>query len=332
MSRRDSLGIAAQYDWGQPMSTIEFYAPVESVDVSHNDETIEIEETTGTRFPSRIEKGTRYGELSVSGAVRSESFGRILYATFGEPTTVATADPAFVHTFDPAAADAQPLPVSLLVSRVDPDPGIIDLFDDCIVNSLTMNCEPNGYLSYSATFVAKDYESKAAPSPTFDFSERYPFHRLTAYISVDGGAEEEIPLGSWSMEYNNNIPTDAFVLGQRVLWELVEDNADCSVSFSPRTKLNEHHRRALADTPEAVKLRLEAVGSDIGVGSVPDGEFRVEVILHLIEYTDAPASINAGERMNMIEISARAAYDDDAGKFIDVILENETEDYDQPVS
>lgn len=330
MARRDSFGIAAQTDWGDANDTMEFFIPVESVDVSHNDETIEVDETTGTRFPSRIEKGTRYAELTVNGPVRAESFGRVLYATFGEPTTDGTNNPAYVHTFDPAESDAHPLPVSMLVTRKDPVVPIVDLFEDAIVNTLSLTCEPNGYLSYSAQLVARDYTPDADPSPTLDFSERFPFHRLTAYISVDGGQEEEIPLASWSMEYSNNIPTDAFVLGQRTLWEVSEDNADCSVTFSPRTDLEEHHRRALADNPTAVKLRLEAEGADIGTGSVPDGSFRVEVILYLIEYTDAPASINAAERMNMIEITARAAYDDDNDKFVDVILENETAAYAQP--
>lgn len=332
MARRDSFGIAAQEDWGTAESTMEAFVPVESVDVNHNAETIDSEETTGTRFPARMEKGTRFGELTGRGSVRAESFGRILYAAMGEPTTVATAAPAYVHTWDPAAADKRPLPVSLLVTRRDPTPPIVDLFHDAIVNTLSISCEPNGHTTFEAGFVAKDYAEAGTPSPTLDFSERFPFHTLTAYISVNGGSEEEIPLAAWSMEYSNNVPTDAFVLGQRTLWELAEDNADCSVSFSPRTNLEEHHRRALADEPDSVKLRLEAVGGDIGSGSVPDGSFRLEVILYLLEYADAPASIDAGSRMNLIEVSARAAYDDTAGKFITVELENETASYDQPVS
>lgn len=332
MSRSDSFGIAPQADWGTAEETMSAYAPVETVDVNHNNESIEVEETTGTRFPARIERGTRFGELTVSGPVRAESFGWTLYATFGEPDTVTTADPAIVHTWDPAAADARPLPVTLLVAREDPDPEIVDRFFDAIVNELTISAEPNGYLSYQASYIARDYTADVSPTPTLDFSERYPFHKLTAYITIGSDPEEEIPLASWSMSYSNNVPTDAFVLGQRTLWELVEDNASCECTFSPRSDLAEHHRRALADTPEAVKLRLEAVGGDIGEDSIPDGSFRVEVILYLLEYTDAPASINAAERMRQIDITARAAYDDTNSKFVDVILENETAAYEQPVS
>lgn len=326
MARRDSFGIAAQTAWGTANATPDYYIPVTSVTVSPNEETIEVEETTGTRFPSRIEKGTRYSELSVEGPVRVESFGSILYAALGEPTTTNN-DPAYIHEFDPAAASKVPLPVSMRVSRVDPDTPIVDQFEDAIVNTLSVSCEPNGYASYTASFVAKDYESAATPSPTLDFSDRFPFHQLTAYISVNGGSETEIPLASWSVEYNNNIPTDAFVLGQRTLWEVVEDNADCSVTFSPRSDLNDHYRRALADSPDAVKLRLEATGDVIGSAA---GNVRFEVTLHLLEYTDAPANISASDRLNMIEVSGRAAYDDANSKFVTFELENEVASYAQP--
>lgn len=331
MSRSDSFGIAAQEDWGDPEDTMEFFIPVETVDVNHNPESIEVEETTGTRFPARMERGTRYGEITVSGPVRVESVGRLLYATIGVPTSDSTDAPAIVHTFDPAGVGIVPKPVSLLVARVDPSPTpIVDLFYDCLVNELTISVEPNGYLSYAASFISRDYIEDAAPSTTYDFSERFPFHRLNAYIDLEDAAEAEIPLGSWSMTYSNNIPTDVFVLGQRTLWEVVEDNASMETSFMPRTAMDEHHRRALADTPEAVKLRLEAIGANIGSGSVPDGSYRFEVIQHLLEYVDAPASINAAERMRGIEVTARGAYNDDAGKFVEVIVENETAGYAVP--
>src|SRR5690606_7662668 len=121
MARSDSLGIAAQAAWGTPEDTMEYYPPVESVDVSHNTETIEIEETLGNRFPSRIEKGTRYGELSIAMAPRIVSFPRLLSGLLGEPATTQPAGTGaptvFEHEFDPAAADAEPIPLSLLVDR-----------------------------------------------------------------------------------------------------------------------------------------------------------------------------------------------------------------------
>src|SRR5690606_31206462 len=103
MSRMESFGIAAQEDWGDPEDAMEFFIPVETVDVNHNNEVIEVEETTGTRFPTRIERGTRFAEIVVSGPARIESLGRILYACLGKPTTNNTDAPAFEHTFDPAA-------------------------------------------------------------------------------------------------------------------------------------------------------------------------------------------------------------------------------------
>jgi hypothetical protein len=329
MSRSDSFGIAAQEDWGDPEETMTFFIPVETVDVSHNNETIEVEETTGTRFPARIERGTRFGELTVEGPLRSESAGLLLYATFGVPATTGGNGTAFLHVFDPAVAGRVPKPVSLLVNRTDPEPTITDRFHDALCNELTISCEPNGHMRYSASFIAKDYLEVNEPSTSYDFSHRWPFFQAKAYLDVEGGGEAEVPVGSWSMTYSNNIPTDVFVLGQRTLWELVEDNASMETSFLARSDFEEHYRRALADEPDACKLRVEAIGPTMA-GSTD--EYRFEVIQWLIEETDAPANLNAAERMTGIEVTARAAFDDDNTKFVTVDLDNLTASYAEPVS
>lgn len=332
MSRVDSFSLAAQEDWGVPNTTMDYTVPVESVDVSHNQETIEVDETTGTRFPTRIERGTRFGELSATGLVRAISFGRIASAFFGLPDTAqpdAVGSPTvYRHTFDPAASGKAPIPHTIVVAREDPDPAIVDQFNDCIGNEMTLSVEPNGILTFSASFVARDSEEVASPSPTSDFSRRFPFHQASVFLKIGEDAEEEIPTAAWSWTYSNNVPTDVFVLGLRTLWELREDNATSEVSFSPRSELNEHHRQALGDEPGRCRLRFVATGPIIE----DTFAWQIEVIQYLLEYTDAPANVSAAERMRLVEVTARAAYDDVAGKFIDLVLTNTVEDYDQPVA
>lgn len=337
MARSDSLGIAAQAAWGTPEDTMEYYPPVESVDVSHNTETIEIEETLGNRFPSRIEKGTRYGELSIAMAPRIVSFPRLLSGLLGEPNTTQPAGTGaptvFEHEFDPAAADADPIPLSLLVDRRDPDPGITDLFWDALVNEMTLSCEPNGLLMANMSVVAARVdEGVTPPSVTADTSTRFPFHTAVVYLTadIDGDqtpTEVEIPVSSWSITYSNNIPTDTFVLGSRYLYEVRPDNATCDVSFTIRgSDLDAHHRRALETFPTGNRLRMVATGPEI------DGGYheQIEVDVALFEYTDAPANINAGERLNSIEVTGRAAYDEDSDRFVTVTVTNSVSSYEQP--
>lgn len=335
MARSDSLGIAAQAAWGTAENTMEFYPPVESVDVSHSVENIEIEETLGNPFPTRLEKGTRFGELTISAAARVVSFPRLLSGLIGEPNTTQPNDTdaptVYEHEFDPVAAD-DPIPLSLLVHRADPTPGITDLFYDALINEATLSCEPNGLLMASLTAVARNVDEDVdAPSVTSDVSTRFPFHTAAVYLTpdVDGDqtpTEVEIPVSSWSITYSNNILTDAFVLGSRLLWEVAPDNRTCEVSFTPRTDLAEHHRRALATYPSGNRLRLVAEGPEIEGGF----KFAVEVDVALFEYTDAPANISAAERLNSVEVTGRAAFDDDASRFVTFTVRNSVASYAQP--
>lgn len=335
MARSDSLGVAPQKLWGTAVDTMEYFPPVESVDVSHNSETIEVDETMGNRFPNRIEKGTRYGELQISAAVRATSFPRLLSGLIGEPTTTqpngTTAPTVYEHVFDPAGSKDTPVPLSLLVDRADPSPGITDLFYDALINELQLSLEPNGLLMAEATAVAMNVdEGVTPPTPTTDTSKRFPFHTATVYLTVDVDAntptEVAIPVSNWSITYSNNIPTDAFVLGQRTLYSLDLDNATCEVSFTPRTDLEAHHRRALATYPTGNRLRLVAEGPVIDGGFA----YTVEVDVALFEYTEAPANVNAGERLNTIEVSGRAAFDPDTTKFVTFSVINTITGYPRP--
>jgi hypothetical protein len=327
MARNDSLGLAKQVAEGTGVAVMEYFPPVESVDVSQNLETIEIDETTGTRFPTRLEYGTEFWGLDASGAARVASLPRLLSAFFGAPTTTtpdgALAPTARQHLFDPAAAGKTPIYHSALVTRTDPDPPIVDLMTDVLGNELTLSVEPNGLLMFEASLIGRTRASAAEPSPTFDFSRRFPFHEAKAYLSIDGGVEAEVKVGAWSFTYNNNLDTDAWVLGQRGLYTLQPGNADAEASFSPREALSAHYARALASTPEEVKLRLTATGPIIG-GAVA---YQIEVIAYLLEYTDVPANLSAADRLNMVEISARAAYDDVTSKFVTVSVINTVASY-----
>ena len=58
MARSDSVGLAKQTALGTKQTTMEFFVPVESADVSNAVETLEAEETIGNRFPSGIDYGS----------------------------------------------------------------------------------------------------------------------------------------------------------------------------------------------------------------------------------------------------------------------------------
>lgn len=324
MSRVDSVGLAKQASVGTKQVTMEYYVPVESADVGLSRETMEVEETVGHRFPTDIDYGTEFWEASLSGKARASSLVRLLSMYFGAPTTSATAHAgAKQHLFNPVSAVSL-VPHSVLFNRTDPSTAITDLVYDAYGNTLNLGVAVNDFVSFEAGIVGiSNDDARPEPTVTLDTSPRFNFDECTAYISVNGGGETEIPLSDFSLSYNNNFETDNFVLGQRTLYALNEGNATADVTFTVKGDMDDHYRRALLATPDAVKLRLIAEGAVIGT-AVP---YTFEITVYRCAYISAPAAISAADRLTGIEVSARAAYSSSDSKFVDVKVINTVTSY-----
>jgi hypothetical protein len=326
--RNDIFGLAKQTGLGTKQTVMEYFPPVETVSPGASRETLEEEETTGTRFPTGIEYGTQFWEVQVEGAARFNSLPRLLSGFLCAPVTTTPdgtgAPTGRNHAFDVAAPGAAPVPHSMFVVRRDPSPPIVDLFWDALGNELELSVEPNGFVRYAAGYVARELDDgQPAPSPTLDVSKRIPFDLCKAHLSVDDGPETEVAVAGFSLAYSNSIDTDEAVLGSRRLFTVEPGNATAEVTFMPRQGLEEHYRRALQDDPASVRIRLEALGAVIGAAV----RYKLEVIVHSCEYVDAPAEINAAERLKSIEVTARARYDDTSSKFVTVNVVNEINAY-----
>lgn len=324
MSRVDSVGMAKQAAFGTKQTTMEYFVPVESADPNLNRETMEVEETVGHRFPTDIDYGTEFWEASMSGKARLSSLPRMLSGFMGAPTTSATAEAtAKQHLFNPVAASSI-VPHSILFNRSDPSTAITDLLWDAYGNSLSLGVAVNEFLNFEATYVGKSNDdARPEPTVTLDTSPRVNFDEVTAFISVNGAAEVAAPLSSFSLNYSNNFETDNFVLGARTLYALNEGNASADVSFTVKDTLSTHYRRALLADPANVKIRLLGTGALIGTGI----SYVFEVTVYRCHYLTAPAAISAAERLTGIEVSARAAYDTTASKFVDVRVINTVASY-----
>lgn len=326
MSRMDSVALSAQSAKGTAQETAEYTIPVESADATESGESLELEETIALPFPTRVEKGTHYFEVPLTLAPRPASLPRILSAFFGAPSTELEdgASGAYRHTFSAAALEAL-VWHSILVNRADPSPAITDLYFDALGNEFTLKVEPDGYLMLEATFfaLALDAEQSAPVSPVVDFTERFTFKDCTAYLNVEGAGEAEVKVGAFALTYSTNLVTDIKVLGQRALWDLPANNRTAEVTFTTREDLAEHYRRALEDNPEAVSIRLNAVGAEIESGF----PLEIDVTIPLTEYLTAPAPVNAGEYLTGVEVTARAAYSPDDAEFVQIDVVNDVADY-----
>lgn len=317
--RKDSLGLAGQAALGTKQTVMEHFPPVESVDVKDAGATIESNETTGSRAPSRLEKGVKAWEITSKGSLRPASGPRLVSGFLGTPTIsqpdAGGAPTAYSFLFDPLGSD--PIPHSLEVARVDPNPPIVDLFWDAVGDTLTLSAEPNGYLDFEAVHFALDRDADlAAPTVTADASKRFTFDQVQVFADVNGGGEQEVPVAAWSVALDNATDRSAEILGTRKLQDAEPGDLAAELSFTPRDRatLRDWYDRALADDLDAIKLRMTATGAIIA-GAVA---FKVEVIAYLCELTEAPANVDAGTRLAAIPVKAQAALDDATGKFVTV--------------
>ncbi len=332
MSRVDSVGLAKQTGAGEgglgtKNVTPSFYVPVESADTGTNTEEMTREETLGHQFPTDPDRGVQFFEPSLSGACRSASLPRLLSMFLGDPLTTtpdATGAPsARNHNFNPVARPT-PRAHSLLLNRTDPSPAITDLLWDAIGNSLTLQVSTNDWMAFEASLVAAQVdESLTEPSVTADLTRRFAFYETKAYLTIGGGAEAEIAVADVSLTYNLNVDTDQAVLGSRRLYKVQAGNADCEVSFTAKQDIGLFYRRALALTPQNVKLRVEALGPIIG-GAIAQ---KVVITLPRLFEIEAPVDIAAGETLKDVGVTARAAYDATTSKFVEVDVVNVTAAY-----
>lgn len=315
--RKDAFGLAKQTVYGTKVTVMEQFPPVESVDVKDVAERITSDETTGTRFPARIEQGVKGYEITAKGSIRPQSAPRVLSGFLGTPVKT---NPylgqagAYSYMFDPVLADPQLH--SVIASMKDPTPNpIVALFFDTLGDQLTLRAEPSGFLSFEGQYFAADYDgAQPAPVPAFDATKRFTFDQIHVWASINGAAEVEIPSAAWQITYSNALDRGGKILGQRKLYDLYAGDAACDVQFTPKSLLDAHFARALLDDPDTVKLRMVATGAIIA-GAVP---FLVEVIVYLCEYIEAPVKIEASSRLNAIPVKARAAYDAANSKFVTV--------------
>ncbi len=324
MSRRDAVGLSRQTNLATKNAVVGYWVPVESGERGLSRETLEIDETIGNRFPTGLDYGSRYFEPSFQGAVRLNSFPRVLAPTLGDPTSAATAEAtAKKHTFDPSLVDPQPHGV-FMHTDIDGEVDTDDLFWSAISNELVISCEPNDYLRFEQNMIAiKDDDTVVSPTVTSDLSRRFAYHLIKTFISVEGGAETEIPTAGFSFTYTNDLGTDEIVLGSRDLYKLPLGNVDGELTFTPKTNLNAWYRRALLLEPDSVKFRVLCEGDVIGTGV----KQAVEIIIHNTEAVEAPVDIDAGDPLTGVEITARAAYDAGTGKFCTVAVTNTVASY-----
>lgn len=320
MSKADYMGVSLQQAGVNGLKVVratwDYFTPIQNEDITMQREELEAEETVGSRAPSPQEYGGRIFSGGISYFARPTSSPIFAAMAFGAPTTSTPVGGTLArdHVFDPTAANKEPLAASLLLVKADPNPKIVDILVGAKGNEYNLSVEANGYLggSVGVSGVRLMTNQPEPGSVTRDVSRKWSFAQVGAQISVNGAALAPIQLTQFGFSYGNSLVEDLFVLGDVEVDDLPTGNISMESTFTPTRALRDHVYRALADTPDAVRVQLLAVGGEIETGQ--DNELEID--LKNCQYNEAGANVNAGETLRSTQVTANPVLDDVSNKLI----------------
>jgi hypothetical protein len=207
---------------------------------------------------------------------------------------------------------------------------VVDEYIGTMLNEVAFNLEGNDYVLFtSGNMAIRNLEDVAAPVATLDESVHWSYDEVGAEISVpsiSAGAYQPFAIYNFGMSYSNNLQgADRFQIGSKEIVALRPGNRDSTVSFAAAENLESHYRRAIADFPELVKLRLTAEGAEIGT----DIFESLIIDLKAIEYGgDGGRPMTANDIWEDVEVEGRIIKDDSGGYFtVTLINEHDGTDY-----
>jgi len=329
MSRVDMVALARKgAGFGSKVTVPTDVVPVESAEPEADRQELTAEETIGNRAPTPLDYGVTFYRHRITLLPRPSSIGRILSACKGQPTTVAGAGGdagSYVHTFDEMAAGKKPEPHSVYLVRNDPDPAIVDLFWDSVLDDYTLTFAPDKYVEMETAWISRALDdTQPAPVAAADSGRRWKPAQVLVYISIAGAAEATVVCRDASVKYGNQHDTDEAVLGSDELYALPPGNIDPQVTFTPREQLSSYYREALKKEPDSIALRVVATGRAIGTTSQ---FFTYEEKIYACEAISAPAPIDASSVLKGVTVTARPRFDDVSGKLSQTIITNDRASY-----
>lgn len=344
MSRADYVGGALNPGGAQKVAPTgpNTFWPLTSEGIEPTVATLEHNATEGDRFPSRQKRGGRSYAGPLEGGQRPISFGTLLTMTFGEPVSSTEVDAVnapgvFKHIWNPKAAGKRPMPATIwtvnqdvYMETGDINDQIVDEYIGAMVNEMAWTLEANNYLLYSAGIQAiRNLENVAAPVATMDDTDLWSFDEIAAEISVpsiNAGAFADFPIYAWNMSYGNALAGgDRFRIGSTEIVKLRPGNVEGTVGFTVAENLDVHYRRAIAQEPELVSIRLTANGRQFWDGGAdPTAAIHESLMVEIAgaEYTSGNIPINADETLEDVEVEANMVKDT-SGAYLTVELVNE---------
>ena len=159
---------------------------------------------------------------------RINSLLTLMKAALGTAAAPVTATGVVTHAITPS--DAAQLPYLSIEESIGASMETFQ-YTDCVVNTLHLEADANGYLMGTVGIIAAKQTAGATrtASPTLDITPMYIGSNITlTYNSVS------LPAKSFSLDINNNFEDDDFRLGSFYIGDLTPKGREVSASFTIR--------------------------------------------------------------------------------------------------
>lgn len=180
---------------------------------------------------------------------RFDSLPTLLAACLGEAVSVTTTG-VNEHTITPS--DANQLPFLSISERIGS--GLEDYaYNDCVVNTLHLEAEANGYLMGTCGIVSAKQVVDATPGADGDETwDDSPMTVGTNILVTYNGVQ--LPAKSFSLDITNNFEEDDFRLGSFYLGDLTPKRREITASFSLRHNTSALWRQAVYGLSSATEM------------------------------------------------------------------------------
>ncbi|QBP30299.1 major tail protein [Gordonia phage Jormungandr] len=217
------------------------------------------------------------GPISFGGDIefytRFTSIGVLLKAALGAPVSAAgTATGTTVHTFTPT--DATTLPFLTVYERIGADLERI-LYTDCVVNTLHLESDADGYLTGTAGLIGC---RGLFGTPDVDVSDVLDETTITVGTNIQVLYDSaNIKPKSFSIDINNNFEDDDFRLGSFYLEDLTPKRREINGSLTLRHETKDLMRQALLGSSSATQAGGLTTKKPIKIvistyGEIPDSD------------------------------------------------------------
>jgi hypothetical protein len=176
---------------------------------------------------------------------RVDGLATLMKAAMGVAAAPVTATGITTHTITPS--DAAQLPFLSIEEKIGAGLETYN-YTDCVVNTLHLECDANGYLMGTAGIIGAKQVAGATPTPAPVWDNTPMIVGTNVTITYNAVS---LPAKNFSFDLNNNFEDDDFRLGSFYLGDLTPKRREVTASFGIRESSSALWRQATYGTSAA---------------------------------------------------------------------------------